>query len=248
MNKAKEILLGALREGMTHSGEQRLYKSGKLPGLFTGRTSLNAELATRALQENLLELVRTETRGKTPVEWVKVTQKGIDFVLKHESPVRALDELRMVLQVNQAGIPVWIADMKKNLNDLEKKFIDEIQTISHRLDLLTGQVLEAIKRAENGSPPLPEGTVNALPWADDAVAYLERRNKGGLGNRCPLPELFAAVREKEKDVTIKDFHSGLRRLHDRGVLRLLAHEDNEGPPEPEFALLDGPTMYYYAAR
>ena len=47
---------------------------------------------------------------------------------------------------------------------------------------------------------------------------------------------------------MKDFHVGLRRLHDRGVLRLLPFEGPDGPPEPEYALLDGPAMYYFAAR
>lgn len=246
MERGKDILLEALRDGMQLPGEQRLYRSGKLPGLFSGRTSLNAELATQALRDNLIELVRTETRGKVPIEWVKVTQQGIDFVLQHESPVRAMDELREALRLNQEGIPAWLADLKRSLQELEKKCADEIQAVRQRLDLLTGRVLEAITRAEKGG--LPEGSATALSWADDAIKYLDRRLQGGMGNRCPLPELFAAVRAAEKEITIKDFHSGLRRLHDRGVLRLLPFDEEGGPPEPEYALLDGTMVYYFAGR
>jgi len=28
----------------------------------------------------------------------------------------------------------------------------------------------------------------------------------------------------------------------------LPHDEPEGPPEPEYALLDGPAVYWYAAR
>lgn len=248
MDKLKETLLTALREGMRQPGEQRLYRSGKLPGLFQGRTNLNSEAAGQALRDDLIELVRTELRGKTPIEWVKVTQKGIDFVLQHESPARALDDLKAVLQTNHEGMPVWIAEMKQSLQQLQSQLVDEVHAIHQRLDGLAQRVVDTLERLEQAAGPLPEGTASSLPWAEQAVAYLDRRNEGGLENRCPLPELFAAVRERTREITIRDFHSGLRRLHDRGVLRLLPHVDNGGPPEPEYALLDGPTVYYFAAR
>jgi len=45
------------------------------------------------------------------------------------------------------------------------------------------------------------------------------------------------------------FHDGLRRLQDQRVIRLLPFA---GPPDelpqPEYALLDGATFMYYAAR
>src|SRR5436309_3448963 len=116
MDKVTAILLEALRQGAAAGGEQRLYRSGKLPGLFAGRTTVHSELASQAVRDGLLEVVRTETKGK------------------------------------------------------------------------------------------------------------------------------------EESLTVKDFHVGLRRLHDRGALRLLPFEGPEGPPEPEYALLDGAAMYYFAAR
>src|SRR5262249_38601001 len=146
MDKVKETLLAALRQGMTQPGEQRLYRSGKLPGLFTGRTLVNAEAATQAIRDDLLELVRSETRGKTPIEWVKITQKGIDFVLQHESPARALDELKAALQANQKSLPGWVADMKRALRDLETQFLGEVHRIGERLDLLARQVTETLER------------------------------------------------------------------------------------------------------
>jgi hypothetical protein len=247
MDKVTAILLEALRQA-AQGGEQRLYRSGKLPGLFAGRTTLHAEIASQAVRDGLLEVVRTETKGKTTSEWVKLTPQGTTFLLEHESPLHALEELSSVLQVNQEGIPVWLAEMRRSLQTLTSKLTEEIAAMSRRLDELALRVSESLKRAEQLGAPLPEGTAAALPWANDAVGYLEKRRTSGLPERCALSELFAVVKHKAGGLTVKDFHVGLRRLHDRGVLRLLPFEGPEGPPEPEYALLDGPAMYYFAAR
>src|SRR4051812_14640057 len=61
MDKVTQVLLDALKEALAHPGELRLYRSGKLPGVFASRVGLNAEAAARALKENLIE-VRSETR------------------------------------------------------------------------------------------------------------------------------------------------------------------------------------------
>ena len=62
-----------LKQCLADPAEQRLFKSGKLDGLFASRTGTNAEAASRALADGLLEVVRTETKGKTTTEWVRLT-------------------------------------------------------------------------------------------------------------------------------------------------------------------------------
>src|SRR5262249_48332314 len=105
MDKVTETVVEALKQGMAEPGEQRLFRSGKLSGLFAGRGGVNATAAAQAVRDGLLEVIRNETRGKTVIEWVRVTPRGVDFVHNHESPVRALDELRAVLQATRDGVP-----------------------------------------------------------------------------------------------------------------------------------------------
>src|SRR5437868_2041740 len=93
-DKTSETLIEALKQALAEPAEQRLYRSGKLPGLFPSRSGASAEAASRALQEGLLEVARTEYKGKTIIEWVRITPRGVDFVHDHESPVRVLEELR----------------------------------------------------------------------------------------------------------------------------------------------------------
>ena len=193
MDKVTEVLLEALRQGATSGGEQRLYRSGKLPGLFSGRTSLNAEVASQAVRDGLLEMIRTETKGKTPIEWVKVTQAGTAFLLERDSPLRAMEELKAVLQTHQDGLPTWLAELRQGLETLTRKITDEVTAMTGRLDALAMRVAESLKRADKLGPQLPEGAATALPWAHDAVGYLDKRQANGLGERCSLSELFAAI-------------------------------------------------------
>ena len=61
-----------------------------------------------------------------------------------------------------------------------------------------------------------------VSWGGLALDYLEKRKTAGMANPCSLPEMFTALREKQPELTLTAFHTGLRKLHDRGVLRLLA--------------------------
>src|SRR5437667_7037109 len=120
-DRVTEIVLDALKPALAEPAEQRLYKSGKLPCLFPGRAGVNGEAAARALREGLLEVVRTETRGKTTCEWTRLTPAGVDFLHEHESPLRALEELRAVLKSNREAVPVWLESMRQELRQLSDR-------------------------------------------------------------------------------------------------------------------------------
>lgn len=247
MDRAKQLLIDALRGG-ADGAETRLYRAGKIPGLFNGKTSANADLARQAVADGLIEIVRAEVKGKSPVEFVRVTAKGVEFVINADSPVRALEELQATLAINRAGLPGWVADLRNQIDAIGQQLVTEVEQIRQRLDAMSLRVNDALRRVEKFGPPVPEGAANALPWAHDAIDYLDRREQTGLGERCALPELFGHLAAREEELTIRDFHTGLRRLHDRGLVRLFPADDELGPAEPEYALLDGANVFYFAAR
>jgi hypothetical protein len=247
-DKVTEALVQALKQALAEPGEQRLFKSGKLAGLFPGRTGANGDAAALALRDDLLEVVRTETRGKTTIEWVRLTPRGVNFLHDHESPVRVLEELRGLLQMTRDGVPAWLADLQRQVQELGNRLAEDVQRLTQRLDALGRRVDEALRRADAG-PPLPDGTTSGVPWALDALTYLDRRRTSGAPGDCPLPELFAALREQHAELSLPAFHDGLRRLRDRRALRLLPAPDPSQPlPEPEYALLDGTAVLYHVAR
>jgi hypothetical protein len=161
MDKVTDILLEALKTAMSQPEAQRLFKSGKLPGLFAGKTSVNSEAAERALREGLLEVVNTELKGKMSIEWVKITPRGIEFLIGHESPVRALDELHAALQLTQEGVPAWVSEIRRGLAELSER------TGSDRP--AAGSAEPACRRSD---PPRP---------SDHAETARRRRRRPALG-------------------------------------------------------------------
>ncbi len=239
MDPVHSILLDALRTAAGHAGELRLYRSGKLPGVLAARTAAHAQAATQALRDGLIEVVRTETRGKTTVEFVRVTPRGVDFVLQHDSPARAMDELRDVLALNAQQLPAWVAEMRQELDSLSRRVLDEVARIGQRLDRLAQHVETVLHHAAQTQQSAP------APWTQAAIEYLAGRHGMTGQATCPLPELYAALHARQFALAIKEFHTGLRRLQDDGLVRLLPHAADGGPPEPEFALPnDGAVLYY----
>jgi DNA-binding PadR family transcriptional regulator len=247
MDRITAILLTALKQALAETSEQRLYRSGKLAGLFPGRAGVNVEAATVALRDGLLEVTRTETKGKTSTEWVRITPKGVAYLHDQESPVELLREIRAALQTTQQGIPLWLAEMRMELQNLERQIAQHAQKYLQYLDALQQRVDEALRRAAAAPPRVSDGLAARLPWAADAINYLNRRGSAG-GNSCPLPELFAAIRDKHSELSVPDFHEGLRHLHQRRALTLMPANTDVPLPEPEHALVDGDAVFYYATR
>jgi hypothetical protein len=248
-DKIREALVQALKQALRDPAEQRLFRSGKLAGLFPGRGGTNAEAAAQALREGMLEVVRTETKGKTAVEWVRLTPRGVDFVHEHESPVRALEELRTALHTAREALPSWQAEVRQALQALADRLAEETERCRQRMEALGRQVEEALARMEDDQPPVPNGLVASVPWAGDALAYLERRLTGGAPEECPLPDLFAALHGQHGDLSLSAFHDGLRRLQEGRAVRLLPFTAPAAElPQPEFALFDRASVLYYVAR
>jgi hypothetical protein len=245
-DRVTEVLIAALKETLADpSAEWRLYKSGKLAGLFPGRGGTGGEAAARALDDGLLEVARSEAKGKTLIEWVRLTPRGIDFLNECESPARALHGLRDALRANQQAVPVWLDEMQATLRALDARLAADAQKWQQRLDALTRRVEETLRRLDAAEPP-PEVS-RAFPWAADALTYLDRRRGGGVPGDCPLPELFSALARDHTELSVGVFHEGLRRLRERRALRLVPARAGTELSQPEFALLDGGAVLYYAA-
>jgi hypothetical protein len=245
-DRVTEVLIAALKQALADpSAEWRLYKSGKLDGLFPGRGGFGGDAAVRAITQGLFEVTRTEAKGKTVIEWVRLTPHGIEFLNECESPARALHSLRDALRANQQAVPLWLADMRATLRALDDRLATDAQKWQQRLDAMARRVEDTLRRLDSAAPP-PEIT-RAFPWATDALAYLDKRRGGGANGDCPLPELFGALARSHTGLSVGAFHEGLRRLRERRALRLIPARASSDLSQPEFALLDGGAVLYYAA-
>src|SRR5262245_5388679 len=140
-----DIIVAALKRALAEPGEQRLFKSGKLAGLFPGRSGASAEAAIRALREGLIETVRTETRGKTVVEWARATPRGVAFLHAHESPRAVLRELLDALRTAQTGAPLWLEGMRREWDEFADRLGAQLQQYLRQLDALKARVEEGLR-------------------------------------------------------------------------------------------------------
>ena len=248
MDRSSLILIEALQQALARGDEQRLYKSGKLEGLFPGRTGHAGDAAAQALRNGLLEAVRTEVKGRTTIEWVRLTPHGVDFLHDHQSPAAALNDLRNSLRLNQQAVPLWLDEMRAGLHALEERLAADAQKWQQQLEALTRRAEDTLRRMDEAIPLLPRDLAEAYPWAIDALNYMDRRQSGGATTDCPLPELFGALTRAHPRLSVMDFHEGLRRLHERRAMRLQAADGLANLPQPEYALFDGGKVLYYAAR
>lgn len=240
-----ELLLEALKTAIRAPGEHRLFQAGKLPGLFPSRAGLSNEVALLALRDGLLETVRTEAKGKLITEWVCATPKAVGFVHDHDSPRSILRELKDVLQATRAGVPAFMADARAELAALSASFEEKAATMLSRLDDLAKRCEAALRRAEAGGQVVATPAGGVVPWAVDALEYLDKRAESGAPGACPLPELFHAVCVKVPQLELGAFHDGVRRLHDVRALKLAPAV---AIPEPEYAVVVEGKLMYAAGR
>jgi hypothetical protein len=244
--RRSELLLDGLKAAIATPGEHRLFRFGRLAGLFPSRAGLSAEAAGLALRLGLLESTRSETRGKLIVEWVQATTKAVAYVHDHDSPKSVLRELKDVLQAARDGVPVWMTEAKAELADMSFRFERRASAMLKRLDEVADRVDAALRRAEAKAPSVAEPVARLVPWAVDALEYLDHRTDGGAVAPCPLPELFHAVRARFPELPLPAFQDGVRRLHDLRAVRLA---ESDIMAEPEHAVLaDGKLMYAATRR
>lgn len=236
-----ELLLDALKAALATPGEHRLFRAGKLSGLFPARTGCAAEASLQALRDGLLETTRTELKGKLVTEWVRATPKAVDFVHEHDSTHSILRELKDVLGATSAGVPAFLAEAKAELAALSANFEARAAAMLSKLDDLAKRCEAALRRAEASGPAVAEPVARVVPWAPEALEYLDKRAAIGAAGECTLPELFHALRVRFPDLTLPTFHDGAKRLHDLRALKLKPAAEMA---EPEYSLVaDGRLMY-----
>jgi hypothetical protein len=109
-------------------------------------------------------------------------------------------------------------------------------------------VEEALQRLALRGPHLSDDLANSIPWAKEALGYLDRRRSQGVPGECPLPELFAALAPQFSDLSVTSFQEGLRRLSDQRALTLVPwRSPAEEMGQPEFALFNNGNLYYFVA-
>jgi hypothetical protein len=230
-DKPTHLVLAALGRAAAEPAGLPLFASKSVAGLFAA-TAAGRQAAQRCQDEDYLRLLRSETKGKTPLDYYVLTEKGLAHLLSQSSPRHLLEDLVRVLEARQAQASELLAAAR------------QMQTTLDGLKANAEQVLRQLPPAANGTAAAPpnEG------WKEAALAFLERWQVSGSSEDCPLPELFRQARQTAPSLSLGCFHDGLRQLHDGEQIYL---HPWTGPlyaiPEPPLALLVGHEIAYYAS-
>lgn len=250
--RKRELLLEALRSALAEPAESRLYRAGRNPGLFALRTGAFAEAAGDAVRRGLLEVVRSDNKGKSPIDWVRITPRGVEYLHQHDSPKIVLRQLKELLDRSRTGVPDWLSTLLGQLESMGTQFATGMSRYMQQMEALSQRVESALRRLEGDAVSRTEGK-SPVDWAADALRYLDIRGlEAGDGpgpNPCPLGELYRAVAEVVPDLTVRRFHDGLRRLQDHRAIRLIPWAGALGSiAEPEYTLFDGSRAICHASR
>jgi hypothetical protein len=230
-DKSSQLILDALRRAATEPAGLPLVAARTSPGLFPP-TATARPLAQRCKVDGLLQVVRTESHGKAPLEYCAITEKGLAHLLREVSPKQVLEDLVRALEARHAQVAEMLATARQWQSSL-----DGLKDVVER-------ALHDLQHSHFSPGPSPNG---AHGWQDEIPAALTRWRDAGASEDCPLPVLFRKVLQAYSPLTIGPFHDELRRLYEAG--RIYLHPWT-GPlydmPEPAFALLAGHEIAYYA--
>ncbi len=268
-DKVTQQILDALTRAAAEPAGTALYGTKSEPGLFPA-TAAAKPAARKALDDGLLEVIRTETKGKQTRELAVATDPGLQFLLAQSSPKQVLEDFVRVLEEREGQIAELVQATTRISTTLAglKTTVAMVlpQVVAQRI---TPNRFEVPNFSTNGHstshPPAATTmpTVTARPVAtltrpvvseleDLAGAILSRicdwAASAAAGQDCPLPELYRSLSTREVPPSVGMFHDCLRQLHDDH--RIYLHPWT-GPlyalPEPAYALLVGHNIGYYAS-
>ncbi len=250
-DKSSQIVLEALSKAVADPAGLPLHGSKAVPGLFAGNNSAK-QAAQQCKEEGYLRVVRTETRGKTTQEVCAITEKGLAYLLSQVSPRKVLEDLVHTLQSRQneaSELLVSARHMQANLDQLKataEKVLLSLSSGQHASSSSNGHGAGtgSSKNGTTGINGEARNGTHALTaeqsWTKAILTYLERWHETGASEDCPLSELYRQTCKTASQLTIGQFHDGLRRLHDQQKIYL---HPWTGPmydiPEPPYALLVG---------
>jgi hypothetical protein len=234
-DKSTLMLLDALGRAVAEPAGVPLVSSKTAAGLFGG-TPAGKQAAERCKDLGYLRVLRTETKGKNVHEVCAITEKGLAFLLSQASPKQVLEDLVRTLEARQAQVSDLVTAAQQTQATLEA-----LKTVAEK-------VLQHLAKPSSEPPPAIPSTNGSETWKGVLLSFLAQWQASRASEDCPLPELYRLAQKSSPDLTIGQFHDGLRLRHEQGHIYL---HPWTGPlydlPEPACALLVGHEIVYYAS-
>lgn len=235
-DKSVALMVEGLTRAATAPQGVPLFGQRKTPGLFA-RNAAAQTAARHCLDTGYLQVVGVETKGKAAFDLCTITEKGVAFLLRQTSPQTVLESLTHAVAAQGAASPQLSAEVQA----CQEAYATLEQQLGHLVTHLHQPA------ATNGVAPHTNGKVKEREdWRGLVIPFLQVWHEQRPQQDCPLPELHRHLRGHAPDLSIGQFHDGLRQMVEAGQVRLYPWT---GPlyelPEPTLALLVGHTVAFY---
>ncbi|MEZ6141104.1 MAG: hypothetical protein R3B84_11085 [Zavarzinella sp.] len=241
-DKSTRMILDALSKAVSEPAGFALFATKGEPGLFPANTTARFA-ADQAKNAGWLQVISEDTRGKQPVEICTITPAGREYLVAQSNPTQLLEDCVRVLELKSeelANIQGTLQHLETAISSLKLLVTDCIsQLATDRKIAVPSRPTQVVDQAAKPMEALPGFVMNQLKqWA--------------MGDRTspdyPLPQLYQAV-TTQQHISIGAYHDLLRGMHQQAQIYL---HPWTGPlytlPEPQFALLVGHEVAYYASQ
>jgi hypothetical protein len=268
-DKSSQLVLSALSRAAARPAGVPLHGTKTTPGLFPTNAA-GKQAAQRCQADGYLCPTATPHQGGEGGTAAKkkssspplctLTEKGWTYLLGQVSPRAVLEDFVRAVEARQKQADDLLTVARQMQQSLEalKASADKVLRQTYQPEqngdsgslkaLFASFLNEAELPRATGASPAVDASASALVPQDVLLAELDRWQKAGASEDCPLPHLFRHLVAQAVGSTIGQFHDALRRLYELGKIYL---HPWTGPlydiPEPPYALLVGHEIAYYAS-
>jgi hypothetical protein len=244
----QSLALEALTQALADPTPRPLFGTAKAPGFFKGATQPVKAAAALCQERGWLEATGAFTgKGKSSKPHFRLTAAGVRAALE-QAP--ALPLLQGVAAAVRQQVQL-LTDQHQALQQLTARVSPLQEAVAALARRLEPPSLDEIARrlAPAGAPPapvVPPPPPGPAPWLARVVALAEEQRARDRHLPLSLPDVYEQVRRLRPDLTLGEFHDGLRTLRDERRVRLLPFTRAHATiPDLRNALfLDGEVMFY----
>ncbi|QJW96333.1 hypothetical protein [Frigoriglobus tundricola] len=274
-DKFTHLILDALTRVAAEPNGLPLYGTKTEAGLFPNAAAAKPA-AQKCLADDLVRVVAADTRGKAPRDLYGLSDKGWEFLLAAVNPKQVLEDFVRVLEARQGEVSELLATARRmadglhGLKDAVARVLPNVTAARVARPTPPGPEEPTPSPSLKGGEPDPRNSSTCVGPREASREFTPSLQGGGRGvgllpapdlapavrahlaghngpTDCTLPDLFRAL-ARDTALTIGEFHDCLRQLCADGAVSLPAWT---GPlyalPEPQYALLIGHGIAYYAS-
>jgi hypothetical protein len=237
--------LAALARALSDAGPKLLFAPGTTPSFFGSKKKADEPAAHLCVDRGWLQSTGEFVgKGKSKQEKYRLTPEGVRAALEQsETPqlLRGLGE----------GLNKQVEHLKA-VRDQIGQLLGEIGPVVQSVAALERRIqppsLEEIRKQLGSATTPAPASPRALPsaWQDRVAQLAAEQRARDRFQPVSLPALLQKIRGEQPDLTLGQYHDGLRSLRQQGRIRLIPFTRALATiDDPSNALfLDGEVMYY----